>query len=131
MHPSFSPSPIETALDLLNPYSLPKQRECNVYHAITVMVLHSGVVMIFTLLTMLYNGGIASYTMKFGHTYKPPTNYNFITQMKPNSCWQDPTISPLVMLKYIILTMVNSFLGQMVEISVKIACLISVKVCRL
>jgi hypothetical protein len=45
--------------------------------------------------------------------------------MKPNSCWQDPTTSLLVMLKFIISPTANSFVGQMVG-SIEIVCLISV-----
>jgi hypothetical protein len=34
--------------------------------------------------------------------------------MRPNSCWQDPTTSLLVMLKFIILPTASSVIGQMV-----------------
>ena len=75
------------------------------------MVLHLEVVMIFTLLT----------TLMVEHRPTPtsvtPTNHPpiiSIPQMRPNSCWQDPTTSLLVMLKFIILPTASSVIGQMV-----------------
>jgi hypothetical protein len=76
--------------------------------------------MIFTLLT----------TLMVEHRPTPtsvtPTNHPPITsipQMKPNSCWQDPTTSLLMMSKYIISPTANSFVGQMVG-SIEIVCVL-------
>ncbi len=73
----------------------------------SVMVPHLEVVMIFTLLPTLMLGQLPTPTLV---TLTNHPTVTFMAQFKPKICWQEVTTTLQLMLKFIILSIVSSFL---------------------